>query len=272
MNERVPVAWHVVERGEGLPVLSLHGWSPDHRIMLGCLEPIFANRPGYRRIYPDLPGMGGTSAPQWIASSDDLFEVVTDFVTERIGSAPFLVIGESYGGYLARALANALPDQVLGLALICPMGEAVYDAERTVPERQVLRPNPKLLEDVADRRLAEAFAGMAVVQTSEALRRFRDEVLPGLDAMDLEVLERIFRQWRLSVSPESALPYQRPTLIITGRQDQCVGYTDQYALLPHYPRATFAILDVAGHNAQIEQPRLFSELVTEWLDRVAAES
>jgi pimeloyl-ACP methyl ester carboxylesterase len=46
------------------------------------------------------------------------------------------------------------------------------------------------------------------------------------------------------------------------------GYADQYALLPHYPRATFAVLDVAGHNLQIEQPVLFDALVNEWLDRV----
>lgn len=44
------------------------------------------------------------------------------------------------------------------------------------------------------------------------------------------------------------------------------------ALLPHYPRATFVVLDVAGHNLQIEQPTLFDALIMEWLDRVAAES
>ncbi|MET8349477.1 MULTISPECIES: hypothetical protein [unclassified Micromonospora] len=44
-----------------------------------------------------------------------------------------------------------------------------------------------------------------------------------------------------------------------------------FALLPHYPRATFAVLDVAGHNLQIEQPRLFDALMHEWLDRGAAE-
>src|SRR5690606_32711693 len=47
---------HFVEYGEGTPVLALHGWGPDHRLMTGCLEPVFANRPGFRRIYPDLPG------------------------------------------------------------------------------------------------------------------------------------------------------------------------------------------------------------------------
>jgi pimeloyl-ACP methyl ester carboxylesterase len=50
------------------------------------------------------------------------------------------------------------------------------------------------------------------------------------------------------------------------------GFEDQYVLLPHYPRATFAVLDVAGHNLQIEQPELFAALIREWLRRVSHEA
>lgn len=32
----------------------------DHRLMSGCMEPIFTKREGWRRIYIDLPGMGVT--------------------------------------------------------------------------------------------------------------------------------------------------------------------------------------------------------------------
>ena len=56
--------------------------------------------------------------------------------------------------------------------------------------------------------------------------------------------------------------------MVCGRQDAVTGYADQWGLLPHYPRATYAVLDVAGHNLQIEQPALFGALVTEWLQRI----
>ena len=82
----------------GAPVLALHGWTPDHRQMMGCLEPVFDRRPGYRRLYPDLPGMGGSPAGS-AASSDDLLSAVREFVVTAIGNEPFLLIGESYGGY-----------------------------------------------------------------------------------------------------------------------------------------------------------------------------
>ena len=39
-------------------------------------------------------------------------------------------------------------------------------------------------------------------------------------------------------------------------------------MLEHFPRATFAVLDRAGHALPHEQPGLIRALVTEWLDRV----
>ncbi|WP_158853365.1 alpha/beta fold hydrolase [Saccharothrix deserti] len=271
MPEPTSVTLNFVEEGAGIPVLALHGWAPDHRLMLGCLEPVFAGRTGYRRLYPDLPGMGKSPSPPAIASSDHILDVIQDFVDALIGNTPFLLVGESYGGYLARAIARSRAEQVLGLALICPMGVKVEHAERTVPDRQVLRADAELLGSLDD-RLAEEFAAISVVQTPETVRRFRDEILPGLDLADAEAMARVRQRWRLVEEPEAGEPFKRPTLILTGRQDDSVGYLDQFALLPHYPRASFAVLDVAGHNLQIEQPALFDALMLEWLDRVAAES
>jgi pimeloyl-ACP methyl ester carboxylesterase len=47
-----------------------------------------------------------------------------------------------------------------------------------------------------------------------------------------------------------------------------VGYAGQWDLLKHYPRATFAVLDRAGHALPHEQPGLIKALITEWLDRI----
>lgn len=274
MPRRTSVELHHVERGTGTPVLALHGWTPDHRLMLGCLEPVFSARTGsagYRRLYPDLPAMGKSPAPPSIASSDDILDAVQDFVDDTIGDTPFLLVGESYGGYLARALAAACGEQVLGLALICPIGTAVEHAERRLPERCVLRPDAELLATL-DERTAAQFAEVSVVQNAETLRRTREEILTGIDVADADAMARVRQRWTLTENPEDGPPFTRPSLILTGRQDDAVGYLDQFALLPHYPRATFAVLDVAGHNAQIEQPALFEALVGEWLDRAATEA
>jgi pimeloyl-ACP methyl ester carboxylesterase len=256
---------HHVERGTGLPVVALHGWTADHRLMLGCLEPVFAARPGYRRLYADLPGMGRSAAPPSIASADDVLAAVLEFIDEALGEEPFALVGESYGGYLSRAVTAARPGRVLGLALICPVA-TVDRSRRVLPARQVLRPDPAAVAAL-DARTAAAFTEMAVVESPEAAAGFRDDIMPGLDLADAEAIDRIERRWQLTAGPESGDPFPRPTLILTGRQDHVVGYAEQFALLPHYPRATFAVVDVAGHNLQLDQPALFRILMHDWLDR-----
>lgn len=63
-------------------------------------------------------------------------------------------------------------------------------------------------------------------------------------------------------------PFPAPTLIVTGRQDSLCGYRSAWDLLDNFPRATFAVLDRAGHGLSAEQKMLFRALVGEWLDRV----
>lgn len=62
--------------------------------------------------------------------------------------------------------------------------------------------------------------------------------------------------------------FEKPALFILGKQDASVGYKDAWDILDNYPRGTFAVLDRAGHNLQLEQVGLFNCLVNEWLDRV----
>jgi pimeloyl-ACP methyl ester carboxylesterase len=262
----VPV--HYVERGAGTPVLALHGSGVDHRELLAALEPVFAGRPGYRRLYPDLPGMGRTPAPEGVDSNDDVVALLGGLVDAVVADEPFLLVGHSYGGYLARALANRRPGQVAGLALLCSIGGPGGGDER--PEHVVLAADGDLDPDgVLGPELAEEFRGYLVVQTPETLRRFQETVAPAAALVDRAALERIFTRWELHPPPEQGPPYPNPTLIVAGRQDDSVGYAGSWRLLEHYPRASFAVLDRAGHALPHEQPRLLAALLGEWLDRVA---
>ena len=257
----VPV--HYVEHGDGVPVLVLHGTGVDHREMLGALEPVFGELSGYRRIYPDLPGMGHTPAPATLNGADDVLDVLLAFIDSVIGDARFRLIGHSAGAYYARAIAGRRPDRVAGLALLCPLGEDVRD----VPAGQVLcaSADPDETLGPAD---AGVFRGYFVVQTQATLDRYREYVLPGMGLADEGSLERIGQHWLFRTSPGAGPPYTGPVLIVAGRQDSTVGYASQWDLLEHYPRATFAVLDRAGHALPHEQPGLIKALIAEWLDRV----
>jgi len=98
------VSVYYEEYGEGRPFVNIHGFYPDHRLMKGCMEPVLSRRPGWRRIYFDLPGMGNTPAEPWIKGSDQMLDVVMDFIDRLIPDDNFVLAGESYGGYLARGV------------------------------------------------------------------------------------------------------------------------------------------------------------------------
>jgi pimeloyl-ACP methyl ester carboxylesterase len=261
----IPV--HYAQHGDGTPVLALHGAGVDHRELMGALEPLFADRPGYRRLYPDLPGMGRTPAPATVDSNDAVVELLGGLVDAVIGQEAFLLVGQSYGAYLARAIANRRPGQAAGLALLCSTDGLGGEDER--PTHVVLHAAEGLDVDGALEPAAAAeFRSYLVVQTPATLRRFQETVAPGMALADQAALERVFARWRLSTPPEQGPAYANPTLILAGRQDASVGYAGSWGLLEHYPRATFAVLDRAGHALAHEQPGLLTALLAEWLDRV----
>ncbi|SDT28985.1 Pimeloyl-ACP methyl ester carboxylesterase [Pseudarthrobacter equi] len=253
---------HYEAFGDGVPVLVLHGAGVDHREMAAVFEPVFGRLPGYRRIYPDLPGMGRTPAPATLAGADDVLEILLGFVDALIGPAPFRLIGHSAGAHFARAIAGKRVRQVAGLGLVCPLeGNA-----RDVPEHKVLvaAVEPEKLLDTEE---AASFGEYFVVQTQATLDRYQEAVAPSLGLADEAALDRISRQWEFRGTAADSQPYSGPALILAGRQDATVGYTGAWDLLQLYPRATFAVLDQAGHALPHEQPDLLEALVTEWLGR-----
>jgi len=62
--------------------------------------------------------------------------------------------------------------------------------------------------------------------------------------------------------------FDKPVLILAGRQESVVGYLDAWKTLAQFPRATFAVLDRAGHYLPTEQHERLLALAGEWLRRV----
>jgi pimeloyl-ACP methyl ester carboxylesterase len=116
------------------------------------------------------------------------------------------------------------------------------------------------------------FRDYFVVRTPATVERYDRYVAPAGPLADQAALQRIGERWELTARPEDAEPYRHPALVVTGRQDSTVGYAGAWDLLDQCPRATFAVLDRAGHALPHEQPELLRALVTEWLDRVRESS
>jgi pimeloyl-ACP methyl ester carboxylesterase len=252
------VVVHYVEHGAGRPVLVLHGAGVDHREAEACFEPALDGVAGLRRIYPDLPGMGRTTAPETLRSADDVLDTLLTFADEVTGGTAYLLIGHSAGAYYARAMAARRPAQVAGLALVCPLLPGLRD----VPEHRVVAGSGGIGDDV--------FRSYFVIQTPEMLERYDRYVAPGAALADQAALERIGERWELA--PDHAPAYPGPAVVVAGRLDSTVGYAAAAGLVDEYPHASLAVVDDAGHALPHEQPDLLRALIAEWLVRVERSS
>jgi pimeloyl-ACP methyl ester carboxylesterase len=247
------IAVSYVEHGAGRPVLVLHGAGVDHREAEACFEPVFRRLPGYRRIYPDLPGMGRTPAAG-LRSAEDVLGTLLGFAEKVTDASAHLLVGHSAGGYFAQAMAARAPAQVAGLALVCPL----LPGTRNVPEHRVVTGSGEIGDD--------GFRSYFVVQTPEMLDRYERFVRPAAALVDQAALGQISERWELAQGPGAAYP--GPTLVVAGRFDSTVGHETAAELLDHYPRASLAVLEEAGHALPHEQPHLLGVLIAEWLVRV----
>ena len=255
--------------GDGYPIVMLHGWTLDHQVMLNAMEPLFEKRSGWKRIYIDLPGMGHSKPQPSIQSSDDILEAILSLLDEIIPGQQFIVCGNSYGGYIARGIVRSRKETVRGLLLMAPLTIPEFD-ERVVPQKTVLKRDSDLISHLSSEE-ADEFCSMGIVQGKTEWERFRDEILLPSKQTNYEFVNNI-RQNGYGFTFDISSKLEYPTLIITGRQDNVVGYHDAWRLIEDYPRATFAVLDMAGHNLQIEQTDVFNSLVHNWLNRLESEN
>ena len=263
-GEKILSIYHKVI-GDGYPIIMLHGWTLDHQVMLNAMEPLFEKRSHWKRIYIDLPGMGKSEPQLSIQNSDNMLEAILRLLDEIIPDQQFIVCGNSYGGYIARGIVRSRQDKVRGLLLMAPLIIPEYD-ERVVPQQTVLKKDNDLISRLSPEE-ADEFCSMGVVQGQTEWERFQNEILLPSKQTNHEFVNNI-RQNGYGFTFDISFKLEHPTLIITGRQDNVVGYQDAWQLIEDYPRATFAVLDMAGHNLQIEQTDVFNELVHNWLNRL----
>lgn len=109
---------HWIDRGEGRPVVMIHGLGGNHENFTYALVPELER--DFRVIAIDRPGCGWSDrdgADQ--ATLAEQARMIADFIAAEDLGQP-LVVGHSLGGAIALALALNHPDRVGALALICP--------------------------------------------------------------------------------------------------------------------------------------------------------
>jgi len=257
----IPVFYE--QYGEGKPIIAIHGYRLDHRMMAACMEPVFKDTAGYKRIYVDLPGRGKTPSSPLLSNADKMVSFLIELIDNIVGGQNLLLVGESYGGYLSLGLLHEIKDRIDGVFLLCPQ---VFTENQRKPPRQILNKSPEMQQFTgAD---FDAFKNMAVTLTPYAFDRYKNEITPAIALSDSSYLSTFTAQ--LTCNDDLLkMCYDKPSCILTGRQDHVVGYASAYDIFENFTRCSYAVLDSTGHCLQIENPTLFNHFLSDWLSRTA---
>jgi pimeloyl-ACP methyl ester carboxylesterase len=154
--------------GTGRPIVVLPSLGLGHSAMRVAFEPAFSSATDWSRRYLDLPGTGGS--PPGEPTSDAVLADVIATLDAALGTdESFLVAGWSYGGYLAAALAQRMPERVAGLLMVCS-GFKIRPADRDLSGVLASSPEPGWLAS-APSRLHEYLSTAVGCQTATAANR-----------------------------------------------------------------------------------------------------
>lgn len=248
--------------GKGPPVLMIHGSGPgvsawaNWRLNL----PVLAQRA--RVIAPDMAGFGFSERPvgqrytmdHWVAQAVGVLDALD---VERAD-----VVGNSFGGALALALAIRHPGRVRRLVLMGSVGvpfaitpglDAVWGYE---PSFATMR------------ALLDTFAHDRALATDElAQLRYEASIRPGFHESFAAMFPAPRQRWVDAMcSPEGAiraLPHE--TLVLHGREDQVIPLATSLTLADWIPNSQLHVFGHCGHWTQIEHAARFNRLVGDFL-------
>jgi 2-hydroxymuconate-semialdehyde hydrolase len=248
--------------GSGKPVLLIHGSGPGVSAWANwrLVMPELAKQ--MRVIAPDMAGFGYSERPidasysmdKWVDQAIGLLDALKIDKTD--------LVGNSFGGALALAMAIRHPDRVRRLVL---MGAVGVDFELT-PGLDAAWGYTPSLENM--RALLDLFAYSRVLVTDELAKlRYEASIRPGFQESFSAMFPAPRQRWVDAMASKEedikAIPHE--TLIIHGREDQIIPVSNSLKLHELILRSQLHVFGLCGHWTQIEHAARFAQLVGNFL-------
>ncbi len=247
-------------RGDGPALLFVHGFPLDRTIWAHQV----ATLGGWRRIAPDLRGMGASDAPgdgySIAGYADDLVRLL-----DRLEVSRAVVAGLSMGGYVAFDLVRRYRERVAGLILVDTRADADTAEGRAGRDAMIHLAQTEGSRAVAERMLPRIL-GRATQQTQpnvvEQVRTLMARapvqgVVGALGAM----------RDRADSTPLLA-SIDVPTLVVVGQEDELMPVAGARAMTSLIPSAAMTVIPGAGHLPPLEAPTAVSRVLAEFLEHV----
>jgi pimeloyl-ACP methyl ester carboxylesterase len=241
--ERIEIAGIAVETeiaGSGPPLLFLHGG--DHVAQNRAFLDRLARQ--FRVVAPRHPGFGDTPRPPWFRRVDDIALLYLDLL-DRLDLKDPLLVGHSFGGWVALEMAVRAPERLGRLVLIDSLGLKFAGRE----ERDIADIHALPADEVARRSFAEPARHLpdyAKLDDAALLAIARDREATVLYGWKPYMHDPALRHWLHRITPR--------TLVLWGEADGIVTTAYGEKLAAALPNARFERVAGAAHYPQVEQP------------------
>ena len=262
-------------RGHGPLLLTVHGGLGfDHTSFVPWLDPLAA---GHTLVHADLRGNGRSPRPApdaWAAIDHATWVADLDRLRASLGHDRLVLLGHSYGAFLALDYALAHPDRLAGL-ILCGAAPSFTHVDRVAANavarggdlgvaflQALAAPIP---DDATFATLFPPFLPLYFHEPARARGFFADT------RFSAAALNRSLGQLVATWDVTARLPeITAPTLVLVG-DDDFITPRDPCAdrLLAGLPRASLAVLPGAGHFPFAETPEPFLAAVDAFLATLA---
>lgn len=240
---------HVTVWGEGRPVLLLHGWGTSAD-SLGAVAKALEDR--FRVYAIDLPGFGWTPSPPKVWGTWGYASFVEAFM-DCAGIPVATLIGHSFGGRIALALAAQRPHRVRDLVLVASAGIRPKRGPGYPLKVTAAKLAKGLFSSPIWGRLGERV--VAAVYQRVGSRDYRNA--GPLRATLVKVVGEDLRGILASV--------RVPTLIIWGDEDREVPRASMEVMARGIAGSRLEVLEGAGHFPFADRPDRFRQVVRDFL-------
>lgn len=252
------------DEGTGFPVMLIHGSGPGVSAWANWRLIIPQLAKERRVLAPDMAGFGYTERAAGVKfNMDTWIQQAVDFL-DAMHIEQCDLVGNSFGGALALALAVLYPQRIRKLVLMGAMG---VEFELTPGDGldAVWGYTPSV-ENMA--KMLDMFVYNKAIATDDlAKMRYEASIEPGFQ----EAFSSMFPEPRSEYVKEMARYENRlseikhASLIVHGREDRVIPVENSYKLINMIDMAELHIFGHCGHWTQIEKAQEFSGLVNLFL-------